>query len=74
MDQRIVSSLSFSTYYIRTYLFAKVTMLAAWLGLIGFAALGWVNNQNGSGYHQWDVRLSTLYEWLKVGAILTTIV
>ena len=49
-------------------------MLVAWLGLIGFAVLGWVNNQNGSVYHQWDVRLSTLYEWLKVGVMPTVIV
>ena len=43
----------------------------ALLSLVGFVVLGWMNNKNGSGYHQWDVRLDSMTKWAKVRAFIT---
>jgi hypothetical protein len=45
------------------------TMVIAWLGFIGYAALGFASVQYGSGKHQWDVRLPDFIQFLQVGQL-----
>lgn len=50
----------------RAVLTSEDTMVAAWLGFIGYTALGFISSNHGSGVHQWDVPLASFITWIQV--------
>ncbi|KAL8885343.1 MAG: hypothetical protein Q9205_001018, partial [Flavoplaca limonia] len=57
-------------YIIRKYGWEDYTIFIAWLAFIAYCAVGWVAVGYGSGKHQWDVRLTDFFTWLKLSNAL----
>ncbi|KAF2230506.1 hypothetical protein EV356DRAFT_340296 [Viridothelium virens] len=54
-------------FIIKSYGWPDYTIVLAWLGLIIRIAVHWQNYQYGAGIHQWDVPITNLVSFAKVG-------